>query len=278
MTKTTCWLASYPKSGNTWMRMVWEATAAKSDVDINSLEAPGLIAANRQGLDSALGLESSVLTADEVALLRPRADDMVESSQRGPTLRKVHDALMLGPAGEPIVSVGSALGAIYMLRDPRDVAVSFAHHMAVDVENAVEMMVGGVALKSGSRYAGIMFDQHLLRWDDHVTSWVDSTLLDCHIVRYEDCLASPLATFGAALRFAGLEVSGEDLEGALEKTSFARLAAQEDAEGFREATRSGARFFRSGRPGQWVEALSPSLVKTLQEEFGPVMRRFGYLP
>ena len=277
MKRTTCWLASYPKSGNTWMRMVWEAVQSGSAVGINTLQAPGAIAASRQNFDTALGVSSSDLTNDEVEMLRPRADDLGAAAQPGPTLRKVHDALAYGPTGDLVVSVASAFGALYLIRDPRDVAISFARHMGLDLDTSVDRLIRGASLSSYGHYPGVLLDQRLSRWDDHVGSWVDQDVLAVHIVRYEDCLASPVATFGAALRFSQVHVSDEAVAAAVDSTKFTTLARQEAEEGFREGSRTGSQFFRAGRSGQWIDEMPRPLVARIEAEFGDTMARFGYL-
>ena len=65
MTARTVWLASYPKSGNTWLRAVYTALLNGSEPDINSLDA-GDLGASRAVFDAALGLRSADLTPDEV--------------------------------------------------------------------------------------------------------------------------------------------------------------------------------------------------------------------
>ena len=125
MTPPTVWLASYPKSGNTWLRAVCTAWLHQGAVDVNALI--GLpIASSRDCFDVELGIPSSSLTRAEIDFLRPRVDELLAANAREPFLRKIHDAYFTGPAGEPIVSVKATRAAVYIIRDPRDVAVSYA--------------------------------------------------------------------------------------------------------------------------------------------------------
>ncbi|HJX72016.1 MAG TPA: hypothetical protein VJ346_08695, partial [Bacteroidales bacterium] len=70
--KKIVWLASYPKSGNTWFRIFLTnlLNHTNEPVDINNLY-PSTIASSRSLFDEATGLESSDLTLDEIELLRP---------------------------------------------------------------------------------------------------------------------------------------------------------------------------------------------------------------
>ena len=101
MTGRTVWLASYPKSGNTWFRAVF---AAWRKEDPFALHATDPIASLRAQLDPALGLETSDLTAEETDRLRPQVDEAIDALADAPHLRKIHDAL-LTPDGASIVSV-----------------------------------------------------------------------------------------------------------------------------------------------------------------------------
>jgi aryl sulfotransferase len=272
----TVWLASYPKSGNTWLRAVYTALLTDADVDVNAL-AGGEIPAVRDLLDDVLGLSTSDLTAAELDALRPLVDEAVDAASDGVRLRKVHDAFHLGPTGEPIVSVAAARGAVYVVRDPRDVAVSLANHTGKSLAHVVETMCRQGARLAGSR-DGVngQAPQRIDTWSAHVRSWLDQTLIPVHVVRYEDAVRDAVATFGAALRFAGFDASDGEVAAAVARASFANLAGQEAAHGFRE--RRHGTFFRRGVAGSWRDELPAALADRLVGAHREVMADLGYLP
>jgi len=96
-------------------------------------------------------------------------------------------------------------------------------------------------------------------------------------VRYEDMHWAAAETFGAALRFIGLEFSLPRLRKALEFSCFAELQRQEQAHGFQERLPKARSFFRAGQIGQWRESLPRPVVEKLIADHGPMMHRFGYL-
>jgi hypothetical protein len=283
MTRGTVWLASYPKSGNTWFRSVFVAWRQGGPVDLNLLRAPGTaaIASSRARVEDALGIPSSLFTADEIDLMRPRVDEVASedsaSSDDGlqNCLCKIHDALFCGPAGEPIVSVATTRAAIYIVRDPRDVAVSVAHHNSWSHERAVAELGDPEAALSRAVHSQVR--QRLGSWSEHVGSWLDQELFPVHVVRYEDCHHDPVATFTAALGFAGFEANKGDIAVAVDAVSFDRLQAQEAATGFRERPALVDRFFRRGVVGSWRDELTHELVERVETDHGDVMRRLGYL-
>ncbi len=270
------WLASYPKSGNTWLRAVYTSMRTGRDPDINALEGAD-VAADRGLFERVLGVRSSDMTVQEVEVLRPRADEAMVSEQSGDTWRKIHDGLFNGPTGEPIVSVKATRAALYVIRDPRDVAISMASHAHRTLAWAVERMGRrGASVSSSNSSLSDQLCQRLGSWSEHVLSWVDHSRFPIYVLRYEDCLAAPVPTFRAAFAGAGLQVSAKDVAAAVERSSWQRLRAQEDSVGFKEHV-GGSRFFRQGVAGAWRTELPEALARQVETQHREVMARYGYL-
>lgn len=280
MSAGTVWLASYPKSGNTWLRAVLTAWKAGGPLDLGNL-AGSAIASDRHLFDQLLGLPSSCMTADEVEIARPRVDELIAAGADEPLPRKVHDAWFRGPAGEPILSVGATRAALYMIRDPRDVAVSYAHHAGQSFEWAcLRLSDPGAASDGDPGRLHRQLRQRLGTWSEHVRSWVDETPFPVEVVRYEDCVATPVETFARALRFTGVDVGDETaVADAVERAAFAELRRAEEEHGFAERPTSARQaFFRRGESGGWRDELPAELAALVAADHGEVMARFGYEP
>jgi hypothetical protein len=92
-------------------------------------------------------------------------------------------------------------------------------------------------------------------------------------------LADPEKAFAALARHLLLDSTRRQLAKAIERSSFARLQAQELERGFRERPPTADQnFFREGRAGQWKDVLTPAQVDRIVRDHGEQMRRFGYLP
>lgn len=291
MTKTI-WLASYPKSGNTWMRIMIGCLALPegAPVDINALEGQGGITSARRVFDGFFLTDSTLLTHDEIDRLRPRlyealASDLTESEDTGSLpvrFVKAHDAYTNNSDGVPLLAgARGAAGAIVIVRDPRDIVASLASHLDYTLDAAIGFMDNpAAAFCGGLNQAQPQMRQKLLRWHEHAASWLDQRDIPIHLVRYEELKRAPVEVFVRAMRFAGVEVSAEGAASVVERTSFASLQNQEQARGFAERPRglAGPNFFRRGEAGAWARELSGNQIAEVERAHGAMMVRLGYLP
>lgn len=269
------WLASYPKSGNTWLRVFLANLRAGGAVeaDINALGTLQLSA--REVVERQLGWESSEFSAEELEALRgPVQRALARSTPELPPI-KTHEVFALPSGGRPRFCAEATRAAIYIVRNPLDVVVSLSHHWGVDLERAIAVLNDAEArLASGP--PEWLLPQVLADWSTHVASWADATAVPVTVLRYEDMLERPVETFGRAARAAGIEASAEAIERAIGHSRFENLQKQEATKGFQE--RAAARsFFREGRSGAWRGKLGARQVAAIIARHESTMRRFGYL-
>lgn len=272
------WLASYPKSGNTWFRTFLSNLLREDgeDVSINHLKTDGIFS-SRPILDSLTGVESSNLTADEIDILRPSAYNHLGQTAKKPLFIKVHDAYTYLPDGSPLLGTVKAK-AIYILRNPLDVAVSFANHASKDLDRIVQDMGDeAFAFCKGNNRLPNQLRQQLLTWSSHVESWIQARELPIHLVRYEDMKLDPVATFTKAVRFIGLDCDDEQIAQAIRQSDFEKLKAAEQQQGFKEKPYKTESFFRAGKVGDWRNHLTRMQAEQLLTDHAAVMRKFGYL-
>lgn len=267
------WLASYPKSGNTWIRAFLANYRREKEgaADINQLGSP--VASRRHEFDEIVGVEASDLTFPEIDSLRPEFYRYLAAHNRDPLFQKIHDAY-----SPSLVPPDATRGAIYILRNPLDVAVSFADHLGASLPQTVAWMGDKTfALSSGRMNLAGQLRQRLSTWSGHVLSWVDQSDFPVHLIRYEDLSLCACDTFAAALEFLGMACDAERLSRAVENSTFEKLQQQEKISGFTERPPVAEVFFRKGQVGGWREALTLELVERVMKDHGEVMRRFGYL-
>jgi aryl sulfotransferase len=270
------WLASYPKSGNTWLRVALATLLSGRPADINTMPFVRVIANNRARFDTALGIESADLTAEQETNLRPRAYELWAADAAQPLYCKTHDTYRRTPAGEPLFPTAATLGAVYVVRDPRAVAVSLANHLAEPIDKAIARMEDPAAgLWASSPRLSTQLSQQYGNWRDHIDSWLGAPF-PVHLLRYEDMHRDPQAAFAAVAAFLGLSSDRERVAAAVDAASFSRLQAQERAVGFVEKPIQAAAFFREGRVDGWRQVLTAEQNARIVEANEPVMRRLGY--
>lgn len=287
------WLASYPKSGNTWLRMLIANLSAKdgAPVDINDLPERSGIASARGPFDYLLLIDSGLLSHDETDALRPLVyeelargaeDDAYDNPEAAPPVRfmKVHDAYTLTPNGEPLLAGRKgADGAIVIVRDPRDVAPSLANHNGSSIDDAITFMNDKAAAFCARRNRQPnQLRQQLAGWSGHIATWLDQTDIPVHLIRYEDLKADPVAMLRRALQFAERAATDEEIRRAAAFADFAQLRSQELEKGFREGPRpqQGGNFFRRGEAGGWRGELTAEQVQRIESEHAAMMLRLGY--
>ena len=282
---TYWYLASYPKSGNTWCRVfITELMRLAGDIpgeelNFNQDIDTGDIASSRLWLDDQLGINSCDLSFSELDPLRGRAGASAWLFAEGERFHKVHDAFKSPDSrGRPLVSTTGCSGVVYILRHPEDVAVSLSHFFSWPLDRCVDSLLDpSAALVPGERSGGHQVRQHMGRWDQHVRSWADQTQLPVLIMRYEDMLSKGSETFTELATFLGLPNEAHLIDQALEKTSIDRLKKlEEDVDGFAEKPAGCERFFRSGRTGEGAEQLSIEQRKRLANGLSEAMKRFEY--
>jgi aryl sulfotransferase len=272
------WLASFLKSGNTWFRILLaNLTAGQNEpADINNLDRR--IASSRYQFEATTMLDSGLLSHDDIDRLRPRVYEAIAAQASEQVWIKVHDAYISSPDGEPLLGRNVSRAAVYLVRDPRDVAVSLAYHYGATIDDAIKLMNSAdFELCNGRNGLETQLRQKLRGWSGHVTSWLDQTDVAVHTVRYEDLVAAPAECFRAALEFVGWSASPGEIERAVRYADFAELQRQESEKGFAERFSRTAPFFRSGRVGVWRESLTAAHVDAIEQCHAAVMARLDYV-
>ncbi len=273
------WLASYPKSGNTWFRIVLAnlLNTSTNPVDLNQINT-GAIASARGWIDEALGFDSACLNHDELDQLRPAIYKWHSKQCKPVGYHKIHDAYTFVDKGIPMIPSEGCLGVLYFIRNPLDVVISFANHSHCSIDQAIGNMGNEkFAFCNGKYKQHNQLRQWLLSWSLHVESWVTAKDLKVLVLRYEDMKQNPLPTFTKAIAFLQLNSSQADIARALDNASIEKLQQQEDESGFSEKPAKVERFFRKGIVGDWQNTLTAAQVNRVIRDHGDMMQRYGYL-
>ncbi|MFZ9043034.1 MAG: sulfotransferase domain-containing protein, partial [Ilumatobacteraceae bacterium] len=213
----------------------------------------------------------TTLIADQST--RPADDDP------GPIVRKTHEQYRRDdPAHEPFPTPHTR-AAIFVIRDPRDVASSYASHFGLDLDTAIDSMADTVTGdERGSPFLGITA-QVWGSWSEHARSWLDADLpFPVHVIRYEDLQADTVGTLAPVFDAIGFDRTRDQLAAAVERARFDRLRAAEAERGFRETGRRSDTFFRRGTSGAWRDDLTDRQIAAIEADHHEMMTRFGYEP
>ena len=270
------WLASYPKSGNTWLRAFLHNLLRNPEeaYDINRIADFTLGDSDLRWYLGPIGRPPGDWTREEVGRARAGVHAAMTGAFPDSVFVKTHNALVADRTG-PMITLAETAAAIYLVRNPLDVAVSFADHLGKSLDETIDFMADPGAESLNTERAVY---QIYRSWSEHVLSWTETPHPGLHVVRYEDMLTEPTGTFRAVARFLGLDPPRPRLERAIRRSSFRVLQEQERRHGFAERSPLAAQFFREGKAGQWRRALTPEQADRVVASQRRQMERFGYLP
>ncbi len=276
--KKIVWLASYPKSGNTWTRTFLTNLLEQNDENvINNLVAP--IVSSRGIIEEFLMLETSELTNDEIEKYMPAVlREYAKVVNTSPYFMKVHDAYTHTTSGEPLFPAEASIGAVYIVRNPLDVVASFAHHNADTIDNTIKAMQDeNFCFCNNPKTIKGQVRQKLYSWSKHVQSWLEQKDMPLLVIRYEDIIADPFAAFSKVVQFSGLTAGHEEIEKACIDSSFSKLKQQEEQYGFNNKRPGTESFFRKGKMGTWKESLTEKQAQLVIDSHRDVMLQLGYI-
>lgn len=275
------WVASYPKSGNTWLRLFLYAYLQLEHKDLDSIDlnAPDFVRmtssdVGRGWFEPLLPAPWEQTTGQQAAAVRMQVQQNMADATPGFGLVKTH-----APYGDyygiPNINAQVTAGAYYIIRNPLDVALSLRNH------HGLPNYVKSIQILNKTNRVQPLEDKFIEApigsWRQNVESWAGVGRRGIHVMRYEDMLEKPEEVFGRAIRQMGQPEDPDRVRRAIELTSFDRLAAAEATTGFDEKPKGASAFFHSGKAGRWQEELSPGQIKAVVTANHDLMREFGYM-
>ena len=162
--KNIVWLASYPKSGNTWVRAI-VCSALFGSLDIRKL---GKMIPNFSVIAAQLKQEKFDTPGQIRHLWGQAQKHLCESSGSNRILLKTHNAAGVYDIGE-FPSRQFTQKAVYVVRDPRDVAISYSHHFGHDLQTSINSLLNESNFNFNPK--DLSRGEFLSSWGNHVKSW-----------------------------------------------------------------------------------------------------------
>ena len=283
MHKKIIWISSYPKSGNTWVRSIITSLFLTNDGQFSFDLLKKIKYFDIKGhynfvKDISLTDFENISIPEINYKYRIEAQKNLKLTSGNFTFFKNHSS-NLKYHNYDFTDEITTLGSIYVIRDPRDVAVSFANHAGVSYDKIIERMTNINEITSSDNIMSLQSS-----WDNHVNSW---TKFKTHslLLKYEDMIENNHKVLEKMIKFFStnlkipLDHKIKIINSVVKSTSFAKLKDMETKEGFEESMKQKDKpfFFRKGETNQWKNILSLGQVKKIEQSFNKTMIQFGYL-
>jgi len=277
------WLASYPKSGNTWLRSLLASYYFSEDGSFNF-----------KLLDNIDQFPSTQFFRDKKDTFSAPEDTSnlwlseQEKINQDNKIRflKTHNALCKINSNS-FTNEKNTLAGIYIIRDPRNIVTSLANHYQVDVNKAFDFMKDekkALIEKVNERYLGFV---PILSWALHQESWIKCTKFPILTIRYEDLQLQTFQTFIKVIRFINKLTNLENLideskaKQSISSCEFEKLKKLEDKNGFSEAmvdkkTKKKISFFNLGRENDYKRILQNNLIDEMSSLYNQQIKKFNY--
>lgn len=271
------WLASYPKSGNTWFRSFLTALLNQGEIDINKMETDGIFS-SKEYIESILDICTDDLRPRELESFRKVAFTYKAQEIQKESFVKIHDAYTYSRwDGLPLIPASGSRVALYLVRNPLDVVLSLANHTGLNVEDTIDKYMNceeGAFVKKGK--TDQQYYQLMGTWAMHASSWMNQKDIPVHVIRYEDMKVKPFETFKIAVVQMQLPYNDESIIQAIEACDFKKLKQQEENKGFKEKALPSSAFFFKGETGRWKQELTKGQIIKIMTVNESMMKRFGY--
>ncbi len=269
-------LASYPKSGNTWMRAII-ANLYNFDEEFNlkTLKSIPLLSIkkNFDEFENKIYSENNILNFDWVSQNIIECQKILNNKSDHLNIFKTHSVRHKKFTNETVNA-----GFIYIVRDPRDIVVSFKNFSRKKFDEIINELLFEKKLMINTNGA----KELLSTWDLHVRSWLNYNTVPRLIIKYEDLKSNPkeivlnIKEFLNKIYKLNIDLSDKQIDKIIENTNFNNLRKLENQYGFDEASKY-SKFFRSGNSNQWKDVLSKTQLQLIENNLKTLMKYFKYI-
>ena len=287
------WLASYPKSGNTWLRTILgQLLFSKNKKESEVFKNLDLITSYPQkkhlrNISEKL-THSKFKDQEEVIKNWVKSQDIINLDNKIKFFKTHNFACKryneVDKKSYSFTDLDNTLGVIYIIRDPRSIITSLKYHFSFkDYDEAFKMM-SNTHMWLGDEDEDAV-PQALSSWDTHYESW-SKFPKNFLLIRYEDLLNNNKNEIKKIIKylnkFFDIEENDEMINTVIKNTNFSNLKKQEDEQGFVESildenTNKKKNFFHLGPENKWIKLLDKETINKIEEKFGPTMKKLGYL-
>ena len=275
------WIASYPKSGNTYIRSFLASYyfSKKGKFDFKLLM-------NIPQFPSIRFSKKDFLSFNDAAKnWIPNQNYFFDRNKF--FFLKTHNSLNKF-SNNKFTTTTETVGAIYVVRDPRNVISSMCHHYSFNLEYALEKMLDNNASLSEKANNGDCSNfTYLGSWADHYKSWKNNKEFKVLFIKYEDLQNNKIDTFTKIINFVNKLKKGKETYdenfflNAVNSTSFVNLKNKELNEGFEEnfISKKGKKinFFNLGFKNKWQNLLPNEMISKINDLLEKELKELDYI-
>lgn len=281
--KKIIWIASYPKSGNTWVRYFLGNYYFnnRNNFEPEIIKNIKKFHLHEDITKSTLHKQDFKENPYNVSKYWIESQKKLEFSGGNVVFLKTHNAL-INIENNEFTNPNLTLAIIYIVRDPRDVVVSYSKYRDLDYDKTIDHMIGSKAKVPFVRDAKDPSNTEITgTWAFHYNSWKDGiSVIPRMIIKYEDILNNSLDTFTKLIKFLSnvmnLQVNYQKITSSNNLSTFKNLKNFEANNNFFE-NKSPVNFFRTGKSGNWKKELNIDQIKKIEDTFEVEMKNLGYL-
>ena len=277
------WIASYPKSGNTWLRALLASYyfTNEGSFSLSLLDKIDAFPSDKFFKE----YNDQFSKVEDTSKYWLKEQEKINKKNKI-TFLKTHSAICK-INGNSFTNKENSIGAIYIVRDPRNVITSISNHYQISIEDAFQFMKDekrGIINKKDGRYLGF---QAVWSWSINQKTWVENNLFPVLVIKYEDLLNETYNTFRKVIEFIN-KISNSSKtfnkskgKNSVKNTSFEKLQRMENDHGFAEAmnkkgTNKKIKFFNLGQKNNYKNLLSQDLIIKMNEFYKEELIKFNY--
>ena len=283
-----CWLASYPKSGNTYLRALLASYFFTQDGNFDFEILKNIKYFPHANLFKSYNI--NIDDENEVIKNYIQVQENINKKYKKTVLFvKTHSSLET-INNYQFTNLENSVGVIYVVRDPRNIVTSYSNHYQCSLEKSSEDMLKRINLKGMEHYDRFINKvfTHVGSWSNNYNSWKHFIKYRKYLlIKYEDLVSNPNKIFLDVLNFLSeitkskIKIDKEKLNNVIITTKFDKLKNLEEKDGFIEALKdkNGEKltFFKYGSKNNWKENLSEEIRKKLEDSFKVELKELGYL-
>ena len=275
------WLSSYPKSGNTWLRYLIANYFFNKEKKINHSIIRSISKFPKDSIIEKLTTKNELKEAPyNISKYWSRAQEIVQKESFDPLFLKNHNSILKINENN-FTNQNFSKAVIYIVRDPRDVAVSYSIFRGENLDKTVKIMCSENTPCTVNKTANGFYNIEVLgSWKQNYLSWKNSLPnIPKIIIRYEDLIFNCGYTFNRLISFLSdilnFKIDIDQINFSIENSDFNTLSKMENEFGFPEA--KNGKFFRSGKIGDWKNYLSKDNINNIENYCQNEMKELNYL-